>query len=118
MFVAGVQILHDNPQLPIAKPVSCYTELRMVNTYPSTHSPEMSASDFDLFPVLTVPLLGKLFKTIEEVSDALSPVITQIVRWYPNRIKDLPKFCATVIKFNGDHFKCILFTTRSQCQYL
>jgi hypothetical protein len=40
---------------------------------PTAYSPDMSLPDFDLFPKLKKPLHGKRFKSIEDVSNEVTP---------------------------------------------
>jgi transposase len=72
----------------------------------SPYSPDMSPPDFDLFPNLKKPLLGKCFRSIEEVSNE----VTSVIRCINNEgvltgIHDLPKRWTTVIKHIGDYIE-------------
>ena len=42
------------------------------------YTPDMSPTDFDLFPELKKPFLGKRFRSTEEVSNEATPVIGRI----------------------------------------
>jgi hypothetical protein len=69
----------------------------------SLYSPDMSPSDFDLFPKLKKPLRGKRFRIIE-----VSNEVTRVIRRINNEgvltgIQDLPKRWTAVIKHNGDY---------------
>jgi histone-lysine N-methyltransferase SETMAR len=64
------------------------------------YSPDMSPTDFDLFPKLKKPLCGKRFRSIQEV-------VTRVIRRINNEgvltgIQDLPKRWTALIKHNGD----------------
>jgi len=68
------------------------------------YSPDMSPPAFDLFRKLKIPLRGKRFRSIEEVSNE----VTQVIRHIHNEgvltgIQDLPKHWTAVIKHNGDY---------------
>ena len=67
------------------------------------YSPDMSPPDFDLFPKLKKPLLGKGFRSIEEVFNE----VIRVIRHINNNgdltgIQDLPKRWTAVINDNGD----------------
>jgi len=69
MFAAGVLILHDNARPRATGAVSEILEKYGWQVLPHTpYSPDMSPSDFDLFPELKKPLREKRFRSIEEVS--------------------------------------------------
>jgi hypothetical protein len=66
----------------------------------------LSPTDFDLFPKLKKLLLGKRFRSIEEVSNE----VTRVIRRINNEdvltgIQDLPKRWTAVIKHNGDYIE-------------
>jgi hypothetical protein len=68
------------------------------------YSPDISSSAFDLFPKLKKPLCGKHFRSIEEVSNEVTPVIRRIKNeGVLKGVKDLPKRWAAVIKHSGDY---------------
>jgi hypothetical protein len=70
------------------------------------YSPDMSPPDFDLFPKLKKPLLGKRFRSIEEVSNEVTRVIRRInIELVLTGIQDLPKRWVTLIKHNGDYLE-------------
>jgi len=68
------------------------------------YSPDMSPPASDLSPKLKKPLRGKIFRSIEEVSNE----VTRVIRRIDNKgvltgIQDLPKRWTAVIKHNGDY---------------
>ena len=66
------------------------------------YSPDMSPTDFDLFPELKKPLHGKGFRSIEEVSNEVIRVIRRTnIEGVLTGIKDLPKRWTAVIKHDG-----------------
>jgi hypothetical protein len=66
----------------------------------------MSPPDFDLFPKLKKPLLGKRFSSIIEVSNEVTRVIRHINKeGVLTGIQDLPKRWTAVIKHNGDYIE-------------
>jgi histone-lysine N-methyltransferase SETMAR len=74
-----------------------------VLTHPP-YSPDMSPSDFDLFPKLKKPFSGERLRNFEEVSNE----VTRVIRRINNEgvltgIKDFPKRWTAVIKHNGDY---------------
>jgi hypothetical protein len=63
----------------------------------------MSPPDFDLFPKLKKPIYGKRFRSIEEVSNEVTPEIRRINNeGVLTGIQDLPKRWIAVIKHSGD----------------
>jgi hypothetical protein len=79
------------------------TELFLWN---KSKSGGLSPPDFDLFPKLKKPLLGKGFRSIEEVSNEVTRVIIRINNeGVETGIQDLPKRWTTVIKRNGDYIE-------------
>jgi hypothetical protein len=68
----------------------------------------MSPPDFDLFPKLKKPLLGKCFRSIKEVSNEVTRVIGRINNeGVLTGIQDLPKRWTAVIKHNGDYIESL-----------
>jgi histone-lysine N-methyltransferase SETMAR len=70
------------------------------------YSPDISPSDFDLFPKLKKSLRGKRFRSIKEVSNE----VTRVIRCINNEgvltaIQELPKSWTAVIKHNGDYIE-------------
>jgi histone-lysine N-methyltransferase SETMAR len=70
------------------------------------YSPDMSSPDFDLFPKLKKPHLGKRFRSIEEAYNE----VTRVIRRIKNEgvltgIQDVPKRWAALIKHNGDYIE-------------
>jgi hypothetical protein len=64
------------------------------------------SADSDLFPKLKKLLRGKLFRSIEEVSNE----VTRVIRRIKNEgvltgIQDLPKRWTAMIKHNGDYIE-------------
>ena len=70
------------------------------------YSPDMSPSDFDLFPKLKIPLCGKRFRSIEEVCNEVTQVFRRINDdGVLTGIQDLPE-CQTIeIRRNGDYIE-------------
>jgi hypothetical protein len=59
-----------------------------------------------LFPKLKKPVCGKSFRSIDEVSEALTWVIRRIKNeGVQTGIKDFPKRWTAVIKHNGDYIE-------------
>ena len=107
MFTAGVLILHDNARPHASGAVSKILERFGWQVLPHPlYSPDMSPTDFYLFPKLKKPLHGKHLRSIEEVSNEM----TRVIRRINNEgilagIQDLPKRWTTVIKHNGDYIE-------------
>jgi histone-lysine N-methyltransferase SETMAR len=107
MFAAGVLILHDNARPHTSGTVSEILEKYGWQVLPhQPYSPDMSPSDFDLFPKLKKPLHGKRFRSIADVSNE----VTRVIRLINNEgvlteIQDLPKRWTAVIKHNGDYIE-------------
>jgi len=107
IFATGVLILQDNARPHASGAVSEILEKYgwQVPPHPP-YSPDMSPTDFDLFPELKKPLRGKRFRSIEEVSNA----VTRVIRRINNEgvlagIQDMPKRWTAVIKHNGDYIE-------------
>jgi transposase len=79
MFAASDLILHDD-----ARPHASGTESEILETFGwqvlshPPYSPDMSPSDFDLFPKSKKSLRGKRFRSIEQVSDEVTRAIRRI----------------------------------------
>jgi len=73
---------------------------------PDVNNPDMSPSAFDLFPKLKKLLRGKRFRSIEEVSNDVTPVIRRINNeGVLTGTQDLPKRWTAVIKHSGDYIE-------------
>jgi len=72
----------------------------------SPYSPDMSPPAFDLFPKLKKPLRGKRFRSIEEASNEVTPVIRRNNNeGVLTGIQDLSKRWTAVINYNGDYIE-------------
>ena len=72
----------------------------------SPYSPDMSPTDFDLFPKLKKPLCGKRFRSIEEVYNEVTRVIRRINKeGVLTGIQYLPKRWTALIKHNGGYIE-------------
>jgi transposase len=92
MFAAGVLILHDKTRPHASGTVSEILEKYGWQVLPPPYSPDMSPPDFDLFPKLKKPLCGKLFGSIEQMSNEVTRVIRRIINeGVLTGIHDLPK---------------------------
>jgi histone-lysine N-methyltransferase SETMAR len=70
------------------------------------YSPDMSPTDFNLFPKLKKPLRGKSFRSTEGVSNEVTRVIRRINdEDVLTGIQDLLKRWTAVIKHNGDYIE-------------
>jgi len=100
-------ILHDNARPHASGAVSEILGKYGWQVLPHPpYSPDMSPPDFDLFPKLKKPLRGKRFRSIEEVSNEVTPVIGCINNeGVLTGIQDLPKRWMehAVIENNGDY---------------
>jgi transposase len=100
-------VRHDNARPHASGAVSEILETYGWQVLPHPpYSPDMSPPDFDLFPKLKTPLLGKRFRSIEEVSNE----VTREIRRINNEevltgIQDFPKRWTAVIKHNGDYIE-------------
>jgi histone-lysine N-methyltransferase SETMAR len=100
-------VRHDNSRTHASGAVSEILEKYGWQVLPHPpYSPDMSPPDFDLFPKLKKTLLGKRFRSIEEVSNG----VTRVIRRINNEsvltgIQDLPKRWTAVIKHNGDYIE-------------
>ena len=64
--------------------------------------PHTSGAAFHLLPILKKPLSGKLFRSIEGVSNEVNRINNEGVL---TGIQDLPKRWTAVIKHNGDYIE-------------
>ena len=72
----------------------------------SPYSPDMSPSDFELFPKLKKSLRGKRFRSTEEVSNEVTQEIRRInSEDVLTGIQDMPKHWTMVIKHNADYIE-------------
>jgi transposase len=100
-------VRHDNARPHASGAVSEILEKYEWQVLPHPpYSPDMSPSDFDLFPKFKKALRGKRFRSIEEVSNE----VTRVIRCINNEgvltgIQDLPKRWIAVIKHNGDYIE-------------
>jgi transposase len=79
MFAAGVLILHDNARPHASDAVSEILEKYGWQVLPHPpYSPDMSPTDFDLFPELKKSLRRKRFRSIEDVTNEVTRVIRRI----------------------------------------
>jgi len=107
MPAAGVLVLHDKARPHASRAVSEILEKYGWQMFPHPpHRPDMSPSDFDLFPKLKKPLRGKSFRSVEEMSNE----VTRVIRSIKNEgvltgIQDLPRRWTAVIKNNGDYIE-------------
>jgi len=68
------------------------------------YSSDMSPPAFHLFPKMKKPRRGKRFRSTEEVSNEVTPVIRHINKeGVLTGIQDLPKRWTAVTKHNGDY---------------
>ena len=107
IFATGVLILQDNARPHASGVVSEILEKYgwQVPPHPP-YSPDMSPTDFDLFPELKKPLRGKRFRSIKVVSNEVTRVIRGInSEGVVTGIQYLPKRWTAVIKHNGDYIK-------------
>jgi transposase len=102
-------VRHDNERPNASGAVSEILETYGWQVLPHPpYSPDISPSDFDLFPKLKKPLRGKRFRSIEEVSNEVTRVIRRIINeGVLTGIQDLPKRWTAVIKYNGDYIECL-----------
>ncbi|KAK9753759.1 hypothetical protein QE152_g1741 [Popillia japonica] len=70
------------------------------------YSPDMNPSDFDLFPKLKKPMRGRRFRSLEELSTAVTRAIRQMNKdgILNGRVK-LPTRWDSVIEKQGDYFE-------------
>ena len=74
MFAAGVLILHDKARPHSSDAISEILEKYGCQVLPHPpYSPDMRPPDFDLFPKLKEPFHGKRFRSVEEVSNEVTP---------------------------------------------
>ena len=103
----GVLILHDNARPHITKGVSELLDGNSWEVLPHPpYSPDMSPTDFDLFPKLKIDMRGMRFSTLEELSASVTRRIRQLYSSTDlTGIMELPKRWEAVIWQNGDHIE-------------
>lgn len=100
-------ILHDNARPHIGHVVT--EKLREYGWEVLPHppySPDMSPPDFDLFPKLKKPMRGRRFRSLEELSTAVTRAIRQMNKGgILNGIVKLPTRWDSVIEKQGDYIE-------------
>ena len=101
-------ILHDN--------ASCHKTQVVIDVlenweweilaHPPPYSPDLSPPDFDLFPVLKLPLRGHRFATLQDLNDAVDKRVKEINKeGLCQGILKLPDRWQCVIEKQGDYFE-------------
>ena len=101
----GVLILHDNARPHLGKDVRELLDGYSweVLTHPP-YNPDMSPSNFDLFPKLKINMLGVRFSTLEDLSASVTRRVRQLnCSRDLTGIMDLPKRWDAVIRQKGDY---------------
>jgi len=103
----GPLILHDNARLHLGKAVTDLLSKYEWELLPhAPYSPDMSPSDFDLFPKLKEPMRGHRFSSLEEVSAAVTRAIRELNKSGTlNGIQNLSKRWDVVIEKQGDYME-------------
>ncbi|KAK9712413.1 hypothetical protein QE152_g24901 [Popillia japonica] len=100
-------ILHDNARPHIGRVVTEKLREYGWEVLPlPPYSSDMSPPDFDLFPKLKKPMRGRRFRSLEELSTAVTRAIRQMNKdGILNGIVKLPTRWDSVIEKQGDYFE-------------
>jgi histone-lysine N-methyltransferase SETMAR len=101
----GPLIFHDNAHPHLTKVVADLLSKYEWEVLPhAPYSPDMSPSDFDLFPKLKEPIRGHRFSSLEEVSAAVTRAIRELNKSGTlNGITNLPKRWDAAIEKQADY---------------
>jgi len=103
----GVLILHDNARPHLGKDVRELLDGYSWEVLPHPrYSPDMSTSDFDLFPKLKINMRGVRFSTLEDLSASVTRRFRQLnCSRDLTGVMDLPKRWVVVIRQKEDYIE-------------
>ncbi|KAL1132425.1 hypothetical protein AAG570_010380 [Ranatra chinensis] len=109
----GPLILHDSGLLYMGENVNdLLTEYGWAELPHLSYSPDMSPSDFDLYPKLKEPLRGQHFSSLEEISSAVTQAIQGLNKSGSLQgITNLPRRWDAVSDKQGDYFEGVYVGT-------